>query len=425
MSEPILDESLHFLFDKQNQFDDSKSCILWIKGKAKEGYPVKKKIKAMDKISFKNIKSIQEARYGENENNAIDVLTEVNRCWEKDQIITNFMKSNETLNSFINQLLKVICPRCYNSYAHTKLNPHNHGYLNMRIMESAPQSILHIFPGIIKCYIAYVVNEDKNIILKKKDRYIEIFSDLIVNRNVSNLPHFEVVNTIYNFMMVQRENNKINNINNNDEYKKLEKKMKLSTLIPIKTLFLYQLPVLRYLAENKSNLFIRHGLEKKTDDYKKRMIFPPNDDKHGWRIHNVTTPIGTQTPTIMPTYAVEVDQLPFKRCASHSCKEIYGNVKGFIALNDFKMRGGKIRMRYENNDTENTLGRDHLFAESTIPIQYWIFTYIPAKNSELKELIQKAVTSLLREELPILDERLIPNFIHVFEAITNKFILLH
>jgi hypothetical protein len=415
MSEVVIERNSYSFFDPDNTFSDSKKCYLWTRGKVKDGHLFKKKVKTTEKYSQKNIKFVEEVKYGYDENEAIDVLDLFMKYKENYSIAQNFTKNNEKFFHFCNTLLKVICPRCYNSYAHTKLNPHNHGYMNMRIMESPTQTWLHIFHGIMKCFIAYVINDDKNIIKKKRERFIECFSDIIVNKNHSNLPHFTASNTIYNYYM---------NIKDcSGDYKALERKMKTTTVITIKTVFKYHYPVLKYLYENKTSIFLRHGLEKRTDDYSKNMVFPPNDDKHGWRIHNITTKTGSTFPSALPTYPIEVDSLPFKRCASHSSKEIYGNVKGFISFPNFKKLGGKIHMRYEKEDT--VMPRDHLFAESKIHISNWIFTYRKNNDPSVKDAIKKAVSALVQEGIPVIDEAIIPNFTHVLDAISNKFILLH
>lgn len=416
MSEIVIEKNFNKIFDPNENFSDSKNkCFLWVRCKVKDGHIVKKKVRSNERFTLKNIKLIEEAKYGYDVENSIDVLDKFLQYKENYNIAQNFTKNNENFFHFCNTLLKVICPRCYNAYAHTKLNPHNHGYMNMRIMEAPQQSGVHIFHGIIKCYIAFVINEDKNIIIKKKERFIECFSDLIVNKNHSSLPHFKIANTIFNyFMQINRDNG---------EYQALEKKMKSSTLLTIKTFFTFNYPVLKYLYENKSSIFIRHGLEKKTDDYAVNMVFPSNDDKHGWRIHNITTKDGRQLPSMLPAYPIEVDYLPFKRCASHSSKEIYGNVKGFISHNHFKKLGGKIHIRYEKDD--NIMPRDHLFAESKINIKNWIFTYKKNNDPSVKEQIKKAINALVREQIPLIDETIIPNFMHVLESIVTKFILLH
>ena len=416
MTEIVIEKNFNDVFDLNKEFSDiNKRCYLWVRGKVKEGHLFKKKVKTCEKFVQRNIKSVEEAKYGYDENNCIDVLNIFMQYKENYSIALNFTKNSDKFFHFCNALLKVICPRCYNTYAHTKLNPHNHGYMNMRIIETPTQTWLHIFHGIMKCFIAYVINDDKNIIKKKRERFIECFSDLIVNKNHSNIPHFVITNTIYNYYM------KINN--NKGNYLAIEKKMKLSTLITIKTAFKYYYPVLKYLYENKNSIFLRHGLEKRTDDYSINMVFPPNDDKHGWRIHNITAKDGKTFPSALPTYPVEVDTVPFKKCASHSSKEIYGNVKGFIAFPNFKKLGGKIHMRYEKEDS--VMPRDHLFAESNIHIKNWIFTYRKNNDSSLKETIRKAVNALVQEGIPVIDEAIIPNFTHVLEAIANKFILLH
>ena len=415
MGDLVLEKNFNEIFDIDSVFTENKKCFLWIKAKSKEGHTIKKKGKTNEKFKFKNIKTIEEAKYGYDEISCLDVKEQIQTIIQKQSISTNFIKINNSFFTFCNALMKVICPRCYNAYAKTNLNPHNHGYMNMRILQSKIKTKGEIFHGIIKCYIAYTINEDKCVIVKKKERLIECFTDLIVNNNYSSLPHYHITNLIFNKFMGLKFNV--------DEFNKLEKRMKPFTLDKINCIFKYHYRVLKYLCENSHQVFIRHGLEKKTNDYQSNMIYPPNDDKHGWRIHNVTNVKGESQPTLYPAYPIEVDNLPFKRCSAHSSKEIYGNVKGFIAKDLFKKLGGSIHIRYERKD--DLMPRDHLFAESKIPISSWIFTYRKNNDPTIKETIKKAINALVENEIPIIDEAIIPNFLHVYEAICNKFILLH
>ena len=415
MGDLVIEKNFNEIFDINSIFTENNKCFLWIKAKSKEGHTIKKKGKTNEKFKFKNIKSIEEAKYGYDDDSCIDVKREIQSIIQKQNICSNFIQINDSFFTFCNCLMKVICPRCYNAYAKTKLNPHNNGYMNMRILQSRFLSKSEIFHGIFKCYIAYTINEDKWVIAKKKERLIECFTDLIVNNNFNSLSHYDITNVIFNKFMGFKYNE--------NEYKKIEKRMKPLTLAKINCVFKYQYKVLKYLCENSNEIFIRHGLEKKTNDYQPKMIFPPNDDKHGWRIHNVTNVKGESQPTLYPAYPIEVDTIPFKKCAAHSSKEIYGNVKGFISKNLFKKYGGLIKIRYENKD--GIMPRDHLFAESKIPISSWIFTYRKNNDITIKETIKKAINALVENEIPLIDEAIIPNFMHVYEAICNKFILLH
>lgn len=416
MDEIYLDKDFGYLLNEAVQYDDKNIRYLFIKGKSKDGHFIKKKGKETEKFTLKNIKNIDSAIFGTKENNSIDVTDKLKLIIKEKYIKSKFYHVNESFLTFCNSFLKVLCPRCYNAYAKAKLNPHNHGYFNMCFLTSPKETWNHLFDGFIKCFIAFSINNDKSLISKKKERFIECFSDILVNVNKNNLPHFEISNSIYRAFV---NNSKLDQT----KFKEYENKIKLSTLASIKILFQYIFPSLKYFHENRDKIFIRHGLEKKTNDYEKNMIFPPNDEKHGWRINKVTNILGKTVPSTLPAYPIEVDKLPLTHCAAHSNKEIYGNVKGFISANDFKKLGGKIHIRYEKND--NVMPRDHFFAESNINLKHWVFTYRNSNENKLKKEIRQAVSKMIEQEIPVMYENIIISYSSVMDLITYKFILLH
>lgn len=401
----------HLLSDE----DSDKKRYLSIRGKKKDGNLVKKKMKENEKFVIENLKIVQEAWFGTNESNSIDVTEKVNLILEKIYISQNFTQINSVFFDFLKQFTKIICPRCYNEKTSSKVNPHNNGYLNMCIMEAPVNTYQQLFEGFFKCFIAYVINNDSNFNKSKKDRFIEYFSDLLINSNKNNNELFEQVSIIYNEL--------VGITSNNENYIKIVKKMKTNTYYTINGGYNYIYPVLKYFYENKNAIFIRHGLEKKTKDYKRDQIFPPNDDNHGWRINKVTNNSGNAVPTILPAYPIEVDKFPLTNCASHSTREMYGLVKGFISFPIFKQNKGIIHARYENGN--NVMPRDHLFAESNIHIKNWVFTYKKGMDADKQRDVKAAVKVLIQEEIPIMDEKLLPLFSLVIDAIVNKFILLH
>ena len=227
-----LDKDFGYLLNEAIQYDDKNVRYLFIRGKSKEGHFIKKKGKETEKFTFKNIKNIDSAIFGikDNDENSLDVTQKLNEIIKEKHTQKNFYKVNEAFFTFCNTFLKITCPRCYNSYAKAKLNPHNSGYLNMCILESPKQTWSHLFDGYIKCFIAYTINNDKVLIKKKKDRLIECFVDILVNVNKNKFPHFEISNSIFRAFV---NNSSVDQIN----FKDYENKLKLSTLSNIKILF--------------------------------------------------------------------------------------------------------------------------------------------------------------------------------------------
>ena len=211
----------HLLSDE----DSDKKRYLSIRGKKKDGNLVKKKMKENEKFVIENLKIVQEAWFGTNESNSIDVTEKVNLILEKIYISQNFTQINSVFFDFLKQFTKIICPRCYNEKTSSKVNPHNNGYLNMCIMEAPVNTYQQLFEGFFKCFIAYVINNDSNFNKSKKDRFIEYFSDLLINSNKNNNELFEQVSIIYNEL--------VGITSNNENYIKIVKKMKTNTYYTI------------------------------------------------------------------------------------------------------------------------------------------------------------------------------------------------
>jgi hypothetical protein len=144
----------HLLSDE----DSDKKRYLSIRGKKKDGNLVKKKMKEDEKFVIENLKLVQEAWFGTNESNSIDVTEKVNLILENIYISQNFSQINSVFFDFLKQFTKVICPRCYNEKTGSKVNLHNNGYLNMCIMEAPLDRYQQLFEGFFKCFIVYVIN---------------------------------------------------------------------------------------------------------------------------------------------------------------------------------------------------------------------------------------------------------------------------
>ena len=376
------------------------------------GNLVKKTIDNENKTVITNIKKLQQAEYG-TKDIKLDVTEKINDILLIESICVEFSDVNKYFLKFCNNFLKILCPRCYMKYSHTKINPHNSGFINLLLMQKKISEHKDIFEGFTKCFIAYTLNDDTKLTLSKKENFSDLFCYILVNaKNYEDLS--QKANVVYDYYI----NKKFT-----PEYDRINQKIKKNTEIILKSFFKFMYPCLKYFFYNKNDIFIRHGLEKNPTEYKKNMIFPPNNTTSGWRIHKVTGIDGVSVPTVLPAYPIEIDKFPLQKCSMHSEKEIYGCVKGFICQKDFKKKNGKIHIRYENNNNE--MARDHLFAESEININEWVFTYKIHNSDKHSKTVKEAVKNILKSNIKIVAEEILEKYNHVIDIIINKFIILH
>lgn len=392
--------------------------VLSLRILSKNGHLVKKNIKENDKITINEIKTIETATFGKDDI-IIDVIDKINNIIDLETKHVNFKRLNKLFISFSKTFLKVLCPRCYIKENKTNgINPHNTGKINLLLLNCPTSYYNNIFDGMIKCFIAFLINEDQTILPQKKGRWIETFAHIVTNikdnTSEKNL-HFVYANIIHKKF--------VDEVTLNNDYNKLESKMKDSTAEAIKTFYKYMYPALKYFHDNKRDIFIRHGLEKNWDSYSKNMIYPPNNENSGWRIYKVTNSRNENFSTTYPAYPIEFDVPPFKTCSTHSSKEIYGNVKGFISKTSFKKNDGRIHIRYDKDD--NIMAREHLFAESRIHISNWVFTYKLNCNECVKGKVNASLRAIIKEKLPIISDEGLTHFSNNLELLTNKFIMLH
>lgn len=381
----------------------------------KTGEYLKKQYRDSESFTLKNIEKITIANFGKG-SDKIDVTDKLNDMIILEKMTQETNKINKIFEDFCDIFIKIICPRCYNNIKKSDDNPHNSGYINLLMRNVDINYLETLIDGISKCFVAYLINSD-TIINNKNSRWIECFSHILLSiKTIQFDEHYIKTNIIHDYYTKK-------DVHTQQVFTKLESKMKKSTKMYLAIFYNHMYPALKYFFKNRNNIFVRHGLEKNTSQYSETMVYPPNDDKSGWRIHKVTNSRSEYEPTCFPSYAIEVDKFPFTNCAAHSPKEIYGNVKGFITMNDYKKSGGKIHFRYEKND--NIMSRDHLFGESQIDVKSWVFTYKMKSSDSLKKEIKSAVRSILYSKLPIIAEDHLVKFNLICELLINKFIILH
>lgn len=373
----------------------------------------KKMIRSDESKIIKNIKKITRASYGKGDDK-LDVTDKVNIILKLESQIEIFRNVNNDFADFCLVFMNVLCPRCHaikkgglakSASTSKSLSLHNCGYINYMMRSTHQNYLPHLFDGIIKCFVAYLIKKDKT------KRWIEIFTHILLSQQGDNCPQdiYAISNTVHSCFL-SNGRDKIQNLSD-------------ATKDKLELFYKHIYPGLNYFYLNQSQIFIRHGLEKNTNDYIEKMIYPHNDVNHGWRIHKITSINGGDRPTTYPAYAIEIDKFPFKQCGSHSIKEIYGCVKGYISHHDYKKNGGIIHLRYENNNT--VMSRDHFFGESNISINNWVFTYRLKPPEHLKYEVKRAVKALLESNIPLLAEDYLDNYNTIFQLIVNKFIIVH
>ena len=385
MSSLVLEKNFGTLFDN-DEFSEDKMRYLMVKVRTSGGNIVKKKGKVSEKFTVENIKSLEEAHYGYSNDDSYDVTEELSQIVEKQKIISKIYSLNDRFLVFIKEFAKILSS-----------NDKKTREINQAIMKANNLSVESITISIFKCYVAYIINNDKEVIEKKHERMTEVYSDILVNTDTHGSEHFEVVNTVFS-QLIQTGTINVS--------------MKEQCEFIITNTFKYLFPCLNYFFYNSNNPFIRYKIKNR------RMVegnkFPAYTEG---AVHVVTNERGDRIPTTFPAYPVEVDKLPFLSLDKESSGSGIMGIKGYIAINHFKQMGGKVHMPYDSKISNNIL------AESNIDIRKWAFTYASEKLTERD--VKKTINMLASQGIPVCDRSVLVKFALVVEILTNKFILLH
>ena len=422
MTTLTLPQNFSFLFSEK-EFKNKPSLFLEYISTGSEHK--KKSFPSQTKVKIENIKKLKSAVFGNKRSDGEDVTSLVEILINKESKVENVKNISTEFNKFCSLFLEILCPRCFNSSQkeeskHTK-NIHNSGFINIMIKTSSLY-YSNIFDGIIKCFIGYLIDyktKKINQYQKKVKLYENFFTHILVSIKPENIENtektrlYENVNIIHNYML---------NKSNEMDYFRIKNKLTPKTIEHIEIFYCNIYYALNYFVNNRTDLFIRHGLEKKTCNYKSNKEYPPNNDTSGWRIKKVSTSIDTYEDLTIPAYPIETDKFPFSNCSMHSSKEMYGCVKGYIGHKYFKNMGGKIHCRYEKSNP--TMARDHFFAVSSIPLENWVFTYNMQSPEKFKREIKLALRSLMSCNIPFVADENLKHFSQIFQLIENKFIML-
>lgn len=187
----------------------------------------------------------------------------------------------------------------------------------------------------------------------------------------------------------------------------LHKKLNKKTAIAIDLFYEKIRPALKYFYENKDKIYIRHGLEKlDKKNWAAKALYPPKDSY--WEIAG--------------GYPIELDQPPFSGaqivnrqgayCSNHGEDAPFNQIKGFISFDDFLRLGGEII---------DSKKRDHLYANSNMPIESWIF--IHRINNSNRRLEIEALLSL--DDVFIIHQETLTLFFALVKLLTTKITVLN
>ena len=361
---------------------------LFIKITSVEGHTIKKKIKESDKVNIKNIKYIEEATFGINKETSINVISKVYEIIEKNFNTSHLINVNEEFSLFAKSLVKLISPKTFNFLSNVKVNTFNNNYLDNSFENAPQQAYDHILNSFFKCYIAYLLNQDKGAIEKKKESLNEVYTDILVNNNKSKSIHYELSNIIFN---------KMSGLNDN-RYDSI--KLKISTALKIKFCFREFYPNLMNLDSNSNSLLIQYNFDK-SQTIEKKEIFPISNIKNDYypitscSINDLVNELHMKIPTTIMT---------------------------IITLEKFKKCGGKI---YTSSSKSIKTDKHDLVAESNIKTSNWLFLYNNVDKKIALDFKKRIINICDTYNVCLINMNVVKYFLIAMKLLRNKFILLH
>lgn len=198
-------------------------------------------------------------------------------------------------------------------------------------------------------------------------------------------------------------------------------------------------PSLLYLFENRQKVFVRHGIEnihntsisdkypfansysdvkEHTCYYKKKQEVLVSDVKDS----DLYYPIETGKLPFADYYWKDSEEIHGSNCINHDKHHNWNMLKGVISLQDLKKNGGKI---------VSTNHRDHLYAESNIDTDKWVFIHkvhynhfegIPRYRIKAfdKTSYNEHISKMLEKGLGLVSQRVINEFFKVMDLLDVK-----
>lgn len=298
------------------------------------------------------------------------------------------------------------------------------------------------FHGLMTAFICFIINKDKQII-QKEIKYLEqyfascllhdflkcndykqeehdiklknFYDKLLPETFIHSNPTKKFINThLVNSDRLELRRYKDYNLWVDNRFKNLYKNMNTNTLDKINMFYEILRPTLLYLYTNKNETYLRHGIELVEEFDPKNKIYP--NEKTYWKL----------CPNNEKAYPIEIDSLPFalnpyqeeinytlqqSYCSNHDGDQPWNRIKGFISFKDFKKYKGSIII-------SNT--RDHLYAESNININKWIFLY---QNNTQED--KKIINSLINEKQKIISQEIVFIFFKFIKLLQDRLIVLN
>jgi hypothetical protein len=328
-----------------------------------------KKILSCNKnLKVKDIKKILNVRYSTENGKKIDITN----------IILMNIKDRKTIN------LLTVVSSCFKKY-------------DIKMIENFFEDTEHgFFHGLMASFICYVINEDGTLV-EKKDSLEKIFisatmHDFLKANGVPQKEHDVKLKGFYpdlceetyvhsnppekyfkkHLIIADRlELRRYPDYKTwvDDRFHTLYRKMKPETKNMLDMFYTVYRPGLEYIFKNRKSVFIRHGTEVHQEDIEP--FFHPSKTTYYKKCEK--------------QYPIEIDTVPFcsvvnnkiiegnkwfndnqyGHCSNHDGNSQWNIIKGYISMEDFN----------SSSKILNSKTRDHLFADSNIKIDNWVFLY--------------------------------------------------
>jgi len=360
-----------------------------------------KKILSCNKnLKVKDIKKILNVRYSTENCKKIDITNIILMNIKDRKTIKLLTVVSSCFNKFLHRYISFFCGRCEG-------NGHHKGIINsfmqslkkydIKMIETFFEDTEHgFFHGLMASFICYVINEDGTLV-EKKDSLEQIFisatmHDFLKANRVPQKEHDVKLKGFYpdlceetyvhsnppekyfkkHLIIADRlELRRYPDYKTwvDDRFHTLYRKMKQEIKNMLDMFYTVYRPALEYIFKNRKSVFIRHGTEVHQENIEP--FFPP--------------PKTTYYEKCAKEYPIEIDTVPFcsvvnnkiiegnkwfndnqnGHCSNHDGNSQWNIIKGYISMEDFSS-SGKIL---------NSKTRDHLFANSNIKIDKWVFLY--------------------------------------------------
>ena len=373
-----------------------------------------KKIKSGKKgIKIKEITKILNVRYSTIKGEKFDITNVVlnfinnNKPIENNKLKVDNLKVLTELthlfNSFLHKYISFFCGRCEGI-------GHHKGIINQYlkpICKYKPDMLRNyfndvehgFFHGIMASFICYLINEDGKLV-KKTESLEKIFlsatlHDFLKANGVEQKEHDKQLKNFFKNLcqetyvhsdppskffkthLIIADRLELRRYPDykewvDDRFYNLYKQVKPNTKHYLDAFYNTMRPALLELYTHRNSPFLRHGTEVAQE--KIETTFPPSNTTY------------YNAKNLKNAYPIEIDMVPFCSyvndaitstnkwfndnqngyCSNHDGLSQWNLVKGFISINQFMTRGGKII---------DSFNRDHLYATSAIPTSEWTFIY--------------------------------------------------